>query len=174
MYLYGASGHAKVIIDILESSGTRVSGLFDDNPAIKELYGRKVMGMYTGQALGAPLIISIGDNAIRAKIARSLHVDFGRVTHSMAIVSPSATIAAGTVTMQGAVVQADAVIGKHVILNTRASIDHDCVVGDYVHISPGPGEGRPYLNSVLLLSWNSRGNSPNLSQSHPIGGLVEQ
>ena len=137
MFLYGASGHAKVIIDILGSAGIRVSGLFDDNPAIKELYGRKVLGKYAGQALDALLIISIGDNAIRAKIAQSLQLDFGKAIHSKSIVSPSASIAAGTVVMQGAVVQADAFVGKHVILNTRASVDHDCAIGDYSHISPG-------------------------------------
>ena len=137
MYLYGASGHAKVIIDILESSGTRVSGLFDDNPAIKELYGRKVLGKYIGQALDAPLIISIGDNAIRAKVAQRLQLDYGKAIHSKSIVSPSASMAAGTVVMQGAVVQADVLIRKHVIVNTRASIDHECAIGDYAHISPG-------------------------------------
>ena len=34
MYLYGASGHAKVIIDILEASGVQVEGLIDDDPNI--------------------------------------------------------------------------------------------------------------------------------------------
>ena len=31
MYLYGASGHAKVIIDILKSQGKNILGLIDDN-----------------------------------------------------------------------------------------------------------------------------------------------
>ena len=31
MFLYGASGHAKVIIDILEACGMTVEGLIDDN-----------------------------------------------------------------------------------------------------------------------------------------------
>ena len=137
MYLYGASGHAKVIIDILESSGYPISGLFDDNLVIKKIYSQKVLGKYAGQALDAPLIISIGDNAIRAKIAQSLQLVFGKANHSKSIVSPSVSIAAGTVVMQGAVVQADAFIGKHVIVNTKASIDHDCVLDDYVHVSPG-------------------------------------
>lgn len=39
MYLYGASGHAKVIIDILESMNIDVSGLFDDNIEVKDLLG---------------------------------------------------------------------------------------------------------------------------------------
>jgi len=39
MYLYGASGHAKVIIDILTAQGVKVVGLLDDNPDIKEFTG---------------------------------------------------------------------------------------------------------------------------------------
>ena len=42
MYLYGASGHAKVIIDILKSRGIPVDGLIDDNLGIKELMGYPV------------------------------------------------------------------------------------------------------------------------------------
>ena len=137
MYLYGASGHAKVIMDILESSGTSISGLFDDNEAIQELLRKKVLGKYAGQPLGTPLIISIGDNKIRAKLARELKVDFGKAVHSGAIISPSASVGEGTVVMQGAIVQADAQIGRHVIINTGAKVDHDCVVGDFAHISPG-------------------------------------
>ena len=137
MYLYGASGHAKVIIDILESSGIPVSGLFDDKPAGKELLGKKVLGKYNEQILDAPLIISIGDNRIRAKIVNAIKVDFGIAVHSGAIISPSASVGEGTVVMQGAIVQADAQIGRHVIINTGAKVDHDCVVENFAHISPG-------------------------------------
>ena len=42
MYLYGASGHAKVIIDILEASGEKIDGLVDDNPEVVQLQGYPV------------------------------------------------------------------------------------------------------------------------------------
>lgn len=137
MYLYGASGHAKVIIDILQSTGVKISGLFDDNPDLKSLSGMKVLGKYAGRELEAPLIISIGNNEIRAQIAKKLKVNFGQAVHPGTLISPSARIGEGTVVMQGAIVQADAKIGEHVIINTRSSIDHDCFIGDFVHISPG-------------------------------------
>ena len=136
MYLYGASGHAKVIIDILETAGIEIQGLFDDNPKLKELCGIKVLGSYKGQQLDQPLIISIGNNTIRMKIAGNLNLTFGRAISSRAIVSRSARIGDGTVVMQGAIVQADAVIGEHCIINTGCSVDHDCRLGDFVHISP--------------------------------------
>ena len=34
MFLYGASGHAKVIIDILKSQGKKLLGLIDDHVSL--------------------------------------------------------------------------------------------------------------------------------------------
>ena len=62
MYLYGASGHAKVIIDILKANHIEIEGLVDDNPNINELLGYPV---FHGREDISPLIISIGDNKIR-------------------------------------------------------------------------------------------------------------
>lgn len=137
MYLYGASGHAKVIIDILRDSGIPVSGAFDKNPAIKEIGGIPVLGAEVEGELDQPVIISIGDNAIRRRVAESLQHTFGKAIHPTAIISPSVSIAEGSVVMQGAIIQASATIGKHAIVNTGASIDHDCQIGDFAHISPG-------------------------------------
>ena len=133
MYLYGASGHAKVIIDILEASGVQVEGLIDDNPNIDQLQGYPVRHTFTGES---PFIISIGNNKIRKQVAERLQTAYGKAIHPSAILSPTAKIGDGTVVMQGAIIQADANVGKHCIINTGASVDHECVIGDYVHVSP--------------------------------------
>lgn len=133
MYLYGASGHAKVIIDILKASGKVVEGLVDDNPGVEQLQGYKVLHDADGLS---PFIISIGDNQIRKKIAEKLHSTFGLAIHPAAVISPYAEIGDGSVVMQGAIIQADAKIGLHCIVNTGASVDHECMIADYVHISP--------------------------------------
>ncbi len=133
MFLYGASGHAKVIIDILKASGIQVDGLVDDNPQITQLQGYPVLHKCLGLS---PFIISIGANNIRKMIAEKLQTEFGTAIHPSAILSPTAKINEGSVVMQGAVIQADVAIGKHCIINTGASVDHECVIEDYVHISP--------------------------------------
>lgn len=134
MYLYGASGHAKVIIDILESMNIDVSGLFDDNRVISELLGFPV---YHEIKENIDLIVSIGENEIRKNVVEKLSdVNYVKAIHSSAIISKRSTIDAGTVVMQGAIVQSAVTIGKHCIINTGASVDHDCVVEDFVHLSP--------------------------------------
>ncbi len=139
MFLYGASGHAKVIIDILKKNNKFVKGLFDDNPKITELNGIKCYGSFKIDLLkDNDLIISIGNNNIRHKIAKQLplSISFGKAIDLNAIISSSVIIGIGTVVMPGAIVNADSVIGEHVIINTSASIDHECKIGDFVHISP--------------------------------------
>ena len=37
MILYGASGHAKVIVDILETNGQKIDFIVDDNPSLTDL-----------------------------------------------------------------------------------------------------------------------------------------
>ena len=139
MFLYGASGHAKVIIDSLRASGVTISGLFDDNPDIKQLLEYPVWGAFDKKRLGDDsLIVSVGVNTIRKKIVDHLPSDvaYGKAVHPSAIVSRYASVGDGSVVMQGVIIQASSTVGSHSIINTGASVDHDCNVGDFVHISP--------------------------------------
>ncbi|SFD80860.1 sugar O-acyltransferase, sialic acid O-acetyltransferase NeuD family [Chitinophaga sp. CF118] len=137
MYLYGASGHAKVIIEILEMMGIPVAGLFDDNSTVTELLKYSVTLFPDNfERENNELIISIGNNKIRKELSLSLNGRFGTAIHPKANISGRAVIKEGSVVMGGVTINADARIGKHCIINSNASVDHDCVLGDYVHISP--------------------------------------
>lgn len=133
MYLFGASGHGKVIKEIIEANGQKVISFVDDNPNVSELCGVKVLH---GETHSSPMIVSIGVNSIRKKVVGKLNCKFGIAIHPTAVVSPSAKIGEGTVIMPGAIINADVIIGKHCIINTGASVDHECVIGDYCHIAP--------------------------------------
>jgi len=133
MNLYGASGHAKVIIDILENQKKKIEFVYDDNENINELLGFPVLHTHD---IESPIIISIGNNLIRKRIANVLKVDFGTAIHTSCLISSYSTIDAGSVIMHGAIVQSGVKIGKHCIVNTAATVDHDCILEDFVHISP--------------------------------------
>lgn len=138
IYLYGASGHAKVIIEILELETRNISGLVDTNLQLDELLGYPVYSPeHVIDLAHAQGIISIGDNAIRKKLAESLSVAFTTAFHPAANISKRAQVGPGTVVMAGVAINSSVIIGKHAIINTNASIDHDCSIGDYVHVSPG-------------------------------------
>jgi sugar O-acyltransferase (sialic acid O-acetyltransferase NeuD family) len=135
VYLYGAGGHAKVVLDILESNHTVVSGIFDDNPDIREFMGIPV----SHSGVFSPLIVSVGNNIIRKAIVDKLtDVEYISAVFARSVTKSNyATVDEGTIVMQGVIIQSSVNIGKHSIINTGALIDHDCVIRDYVHIAPG-------------------------------------
>lgn len=139
MYLFGASGHGKVIKEILNASGVKVEAFVDDNANVNECGGCPVLHDAKGLS---PMIVSVGVNKIRRMIVERLKannptIEFGTAIHPSAIISPTAKIGEGTVVMAGAVINADAIIGKHCIVNTGATVDHDCVIENFCHIAPG-------------------------------------
>lgn len=135
--LYGAGGHAKVIMDILKATNIKVKSFVDDNPEQNEFMNHKVTHSYDGEG---EIIVSIGANSIRKDIVKKLtklpNTKFGKAIHPSAILSPNCIINEGTVIMQGSIIQSCAKIGKHCIINTASSVDHDCIIKDFVHISP--------------------------------------
>ena len=149
LLLWGAGGHAKVVLDCAVAARAFQDIAFIDDAPIGEFCGHPVLG--TRALLAAVLrqgyseiLVSIGDNSIRAACF-ALALEHGLagaiIIHPSATVSPSASIAAGTVIMPGAIVNAGARIGRNCIVNTAAIIEHDCIIGDHVHISPGVALG---------------------------------
>ena len=115
MILYGASGHCKVVIDIVEALGLPISFIVDDNPDITSLLGydvRRNTGVYDDA------IITIGQNWTRKRVVEQIEVNrYLTAVHPTAIVSPRAAIGCGNVVMQGAILQSGSHIGNHCIVN---------------------------------------------------------
>lgn len=149
IFVFGAGGHAKVVIDIIEKQDDySIAFLFDDDPALKgrTIYGYKVNGdssdlVEVCRSMGISKgIVAIGNNKARLGIAEKLEQDgFFLITaiHPSSIIGRGATIGIGSVVMAGVVVNSDTKIGENVIINTKASVDHDCQIDDGVHIAPG-------------------------------------
>lgn len=137
MLLYGAGGHAKVVIDCLLSNRMKNIVLFDDNESITDLNGIKVVGKYIKEYMpDEQLIISIGDNHIRYNVFKKIHHHFGYVFHPSALIAEKVNIGEGTVVFHNSVIQCDASVGRHCIINTSSIIEHDCRLDDFVHVSP--------------------------------------
>ncbi len=138
--IIGASGHGKVIVDIIHQSGDQVMGFLDDDPTKKEIHQIPVLGKIEDIQKYKDdfyFIIGIGDNQIRKKIAEgNPALNYYTAIHPTAIIGEGVRIGNGTAVMAGTVINADAEIGEHCIINTSAVIEHECVIGDYTHISP--------------------------------------
>lgn len=135
--LYGASGHGKVIADLLMAANYDVVAFFDDNPADDSLLSIPVYhSSRLNQIEVDGLILSVGNNKIRKKLADNLGEFFLKAIHPAAVLSPYHQIGEGSVVMAGVIVNPLVKIGKHCIINTGALIEHDCFIDDFVHISP--------------------------------------
>lgn len=148
--LIGSSGHAKVVIDIVERQGKyRLVGLIDD---FREIGERTLNYSILGSVSDLPkvvrdkdirgVIVAIGDNYVRATlekhISRSLpNLPFITAIHPSAEIGRDVIIGPGTVMMAGTVINACSRVGKSCFLNTKASLGHDCDMDDYSSLGPG-------------------------------------
>ena len=150
LVIIGASGHAKVVIDIFKRQNNYVIiGLID----VKEKVGQQVMGytiLGTEEILPRLLLeyenlegfIAIGDNGRRNVVLKKINDLVNGFTLATAI-DPSAIIAEnvvvgkGVVIMPGVVVNNSASIGNFCILNTKSSLDHDSIMEDFSSLAPG-------------------------------------
>ena len=141
--VFGAGGHASVVLDICEATRKRPTLILDDLPQGREFFGIKVTAPNTVDwpSLGQfEFIVALGDNKLRASLFHSLATRGGlpiSLIHPFSCLSPSAVIGPGSVIMPGAIINAHAQIGENCIINTGARIDHDCHIGPHSHICPG-------------------------------------
>lgn len=141
LFIYGAGGHGKVVLDAVQRQGL-VAVPVDDAP---ERDGDDRLGAtcrlfsdQLTQEIGKGHV-AIGTNSIRRLIAdklKALGVELTSVWHPSAILSSHAKFGDGVFAAAGATVGPDAVVGAGVILNHGAIIDHDCRVGAWTHIAP--------------------------------------
>ena len=168
--VYGAGGHAKVVLETLEKENKyEILYVIDDNISIDKILGYKVKHDYKQEKIYFKnTIIAIGDNKIRKKIAENLTSNFVMTIHPLAIVSKYSKIGSGSQIFAGAVVNPDAEIGEHCIINTGAIIEHDCKLGNYVHISPNATLG----GNVIIGDLSHVGIGATIIQNIKIGKNV--
>ncbi|WP_166966377.1 acetyltransferase [Yeosuana marina] len=148
--IIGASGHAKVVIDIIERQNTyQIFGLIDSFKDIgTQLLGYNILGteddipnliekhdIYGG-------LIAVGDNWKRSQLVHKIenltsNFKFIVAIHPSAIIGKQVDIEEGSVIVAGVVINCDTQIGKHCIVNTKASVGHDCTIKAFSSIAPG-------------------------------------
>jgi sugar O-acyltransferase (sialic acid O-acetyltransferase NeuD family) len=160
LYLLGAGGHCKVVLDALLRAGMPKAAIRirdgDRARADTAFMGIAVEWPETSEDLaGQQVHVSIGSAALRARFyERCFHLkaDPFTIRHPAAAVSDFADLAGGVFLAAGSVVAPGATVGLGVIVNHGAIVDHDCTVGAYCHIGPNAalGGGVHIGDSVLV------------------------
>jgi sugar O-acyltransferase (sialic acid O-acetyltransferase NeuD family) len=152
--VFGSSGHAKVVIDIVEKEGRyKIAGLLDGFRNVgEETLGYQVLGLefdlprLMGEYDLKGIIIAVGDNYSRAQVATRVsdicpNLPFVSTIYPNASIGKEATVGIGSVIMAGAVVNPCCQVGQFCIVNTSASLDHDSVMEDFSSLAPGATTG---------------------------------
>lgn len=149
--IWGCSGHAKVLVSIIESQSGRVLAFFDNEEVPSILNGVPVYFGETGfntwikeekSLLNVTGLVAIGghrgtDRIRIQNIFRAAGLKLDPLIHPAAFVCNTATLGEGSQVLAQAVVAADSKLGAVCIINHKASVDHECILGDGVHLAPG-------------------------------------
>ena len=154
IFIFGASDHARVIIDIVELEGRyRIGGVYDSfKPPGTRIAGYTVLGdedAFAANAIRRGIvqgIIGIGDNATRARIANSLRervpeVDFVTAVHPSSTMSRSVELGPGALVMARCYVGLNTRVGEGAVIATNSIFEHDGVMGDYSTLGAGSTTG---------------------------------
>lgn len=149
LVVWGASGHAAVVADVIRCQGQyEIAGFLDDlSPQRKGSRFCEAPVLGTREDLDALLqagvdylIPGFGNCEARMRVselARRKGFKIATAIHPSATVASGVEMGDGSVVIAGAVINTCARIGGNVIVNTCASVDHHCVLEDGVHIAPG-------------------------------------
>lgn len=149
--IYGAGGHARVVIEMIREArrDLHVIGIVDDaekRPA--EVFGVPVVGdadrleefRNRGVQLAALGVGAVTHNALRAELFdRLTQQGFGlpNLIHPDATVEQSVRMGRGNQIFAGAVVSSNVELGDNTIVNANAVVSHDCRIADHAHLTPG-------------------------------------
>ena len=149
--IYGAGGHAKAVMEMVQAiSAFRIAGILDDNAALtgNSVLGIPVLGtrellpqlVEQGIRMAANGVGGIIDINIRMKLFDLLAgygFAFPILRHPRATVEPSAQIFDGVQVFANAYVGSSTVLHEKCMINTGAIVSHDCEIGSFTHIAPG-------------------------------------
>jgi sugar O-acyltransferase (sialic acid O-acetyltransferase NeuD family) len=148
VYIIGAGGHGKVVLDIINKSEQFQSAAFlDDDSSLhtQVINNLKVAGS-SDRALAddKAVIIAVGNNEIRKKLFKLMEnndLEFINAVHPDAVINSYVKLGRANVIAAGAVINSNTKIYDNVIINTGTTVDHDCIIESHVHLSPGVNLG---------------------------------
>jgi sugar O-acyltransferase (sialic acid O-acetyltransferase NeuD family) len=149
--LWGSSGHAKVLADLIFLRGGRIAALFDNKEVESAIAGVPIYLSETGfynwlMSQSAPLLANglaaIGGSRGRDRtyihnLFKKYGISTPVVSHPTSVISLSSQIGEGTQILALANIAPGVLIGEDCIINHGASVDHECTLGRGVHVGPG-------------------------------------
>jgi sugar O-acyltransferase (sialic acid O-acetyltransferase NeuD family) len=173
--VWGATGQAKVVDDILRSEGSFILHLFDNDTGVTSplkgvglSHGEKGLQEFVqalaSQGLQAQTIdcvaaIGGGHGQARQEMTERM-ASYGflprSVIHGRAIISDTAVLGSAVQVLAGAIIGPGAEVGDYTIVNSGANVDHDCSIGRACHLAPNAAlAGEVVLEDHVFVGLNA-------------------
>lgn len=149
LILFGASGHAGHVVDLIEESADyEIVGVIDRDQSQKRVFGYEILGsdddieevcLSEGVNKG---VVAIGDNWTRKCVMKNTQsklpsFSFVNIIHSTVRLGGKLKIGQGNVLSPGAVINNDVTLGDGCVVGSNAVIDHNSNIESYVSILVG-------------------------------------
>jgi len=140
IFIIGAGGHSKQVIDIFLSKNISIGGIFDDFKEGYHYRNIKILGKINDLnkliPKGENLFITFGDNNYRMNLYKKFQdYNFPNCIHINSYISDTAKIGFGNYIGCFAKLGEDCQLGNFNILNEACIVAHDNYIGDYNHLS---------------------------------------
>jgi sugar O-acyltransferase (sialic acid O-acetyltransferase NeuD family) len=178
--IFGSSGHARSIAEILEKLDYEIVGFIDSYlPKGQKVLNYKTIGneenlINSEKLFGTNNVaIGVGDIKGRNKVVekiRSLNasVKFPTIISPDATISKYSKIGEGTVVFNNSFINVECVIGKFCIINSASIVEQNTQICDYCTISPAVNIG----GDVKIEEFSFIGSSATIIQKRTIGKHV--
>lgn len=149
--LWGATGHAKVLRELLQYSDWEVAAVFDNDTSVQPPFGDvplyygvdgflKWRREHAGESTWFLVAIGGAKGRDRVEIQKFLERQGlmpATAIHPTSFVAADVTVPNGCQILAHATVCSAVRLGEACILNTSCSVDHECYLGAGAHIAPG-------------------------------------
>jgi UDP-N-acetylbacillosamine N-acetyltransferase len=142
VYLLGAGGHTRSLINLVEHNKLVISGIYDDSYKETEdetIRGYSVIGRFMDLPEQGRIVLSFGNNTQRQKFFLSYYDRLykGNLIHPLSIIEPKSLFGDSNQVFARAIINSEAKIGDNNIINTGAILEHEVTIGSHNHISVG-------------------------------------
>jgi sugar O-acyltransferase (sialic acid O-acetyltransferase NeuD family) len=178
--VFGSSGHAKSIADILERLNLEIVGFIDSfKPSCQKILNYKTLGNEAilkncKEKYGTNnIVLGLGDNLKRKKIAQKIklinkEIVFPPIISPDAYISKYSSVGEGTIVFNNSFINIESEIGRFCVINSSSIIEHNCCIKDFCNISPGVNIG----GNVKINETSFIGSSATIIQKIKIGKNV--
>lgn len=142
IYILGAGGHTRSLINLMEQNKLMIGGVFDDSfkeTADEKISGYSVIGRFNDLPGEGRIILSLGNNFQREAFFLSYH---GRLykenlIHTFSYIESNSIMGCSNQVFARAYINSEVKIGDNNIINSGAILEHEVTIGSHNHISVG-------------------------------------